>query len=69
VLNLRLQYQPSYRYVQGLKIALGVDNVFDNEHTNHLNGLNRVRGTRNLPVGSRVPNPGRNLYATLTYDF
>lgn len=69
VLNLRLQYQPSYRYVQGLKIALGVDNVFDNEHTNHLNGLNRVRGTRDLSVGSRVPNPGRNLYATLTYDF
>ncbi|WP_022948372.1 TonB-dependent receptor plug domain-containing protein [Methylohalobius crimeensis] len=69
VLNLRLQYQPSYQYVAGLKIALGVDNVFDNEHTDHLNGLNRARSVRDLPVGTRVPNPGRNLYATVAYDF
>jgi iron complex outermembrane receptor protein len=69
VVNLRLQYQPSYKYVEGLKLAFGVDNLFDNEHRDHLNGLNRVSGVRDLPVGSRLPNPGRNLYVTLVYDF
>lgn len=69
VVNLRLQYQPSYKYVEGLKVAFGVDNLFDNEHRDHLNGLNRVRNVRDLPVGSRLPNPGRNLYVTLVYDF
>ncbi len=69
VVNLRLQYQPSYKHVEGLKVACGVDKLFDNEHRDHLNGLNRIRDVRDLLVGARLPNPGRNLYVTLVYDF
>lgn len=68
ILNVRLQYQPSYKYVDGLKVAFGVDNIFDNEHADHLNGINRARGNK-LAVGQRVRNPGRNVYATLSYEF
>lgn len=68
ILNVRLQYHPSYKYVNGLKVALGVDNIFDNEYADHLNGINRARGNK-LAVGDRVRNPGRNVYATLSYEF
>ncbi|BCX81737.1 iron complex outermembrane recepter protein [Methylomarinovum caldicuralii] len=68
VVNLRLQYQPSYQYVQGLKLAFGVDNVFDTKYADHVNGINRVRESR-IGVGNRVFNPGRNYYVTLNYTF
>ncbi len=69
VVNLRLQYQPSYKYLQGLRLAFGIDNVFDNRYADHLNGINRSAGVRGVPVGQRVPNPGRGYYATLSYAF
>ncbi|WP_022950097.1 hypothetical protein [Methylohalobius crimeensis] len=49
--------------------AISVQQRTTNLRLERVNGLNRVRDTRDLPVGTRVPNPGRNLYATVTYDF
>lgn len=69
IVNLRVQYQPSYQYVEGLRVAFGVDNVFDNRYADHLNGINRSQGVRGVAVGKRVPNPGRAYYATLSYQF
>ena len=68
VANVRLQYQPSYKYIQGLKLAVGLDNIFDNRHADHLNGINRIRESK-VGLGNRVPNPGRNVYVTLNYTF
>ncbi len=69
ILNLRVMYQPSYQYVGGLRLAFGIDNVFDNRYADHLNGVNRSQGVRGVAVGDRVPNPGRGYYATLSYQF
>ncbi len=68
VVNLRLQYQPSYPYLRGLTVAVGVDNIADNRHPNHLNGILRVPN-RGLSPGRRVFDPGRNVYATVSYRF
>ncbi len=68
VVNVRFQYQPSYKYVQGLKLAVGLDNIFDNRYADHVNGINRVRESR-VGIGNRVPNPGRNVYVTMSYTF
>lgn len=68
VVNLRLQYQPSSPYLRGLTVVVGIDNIADNRHTNHLNGILRVRG-KGLSPGQRVFDPGRNVYATVSYQF
>lgn len=66
--NVRVQYQPSYNYVEGLTIAAGVDNILDKDYADHLNGINRARGS-DVPVGFRVPNPGRNVYLTGSFNW
>jgi len=59
-LNLRGQYEP----YQGLVIATGVENVLDEQRYNHLGGYqNHDEG------GERNFLPGRNLYATLGYQW
>jgi iron complex outermembrane receptor protein len=65
LLNLRGQIQP----VHGFTIGLGIENVFDKSHEDHLAGINRVRGNQDLAVGARIRAPGRNYYATLSYDW
>jgi len=60
LLNLRGQYEP----YQGLIVSTGVENVMDIKHYNHLGGYqnhDRQQG--------RVAMPGRNLYATLSYNW
>jgi len=66
--NVRVQYQPNYAYVNGLTVAAGVDNILDKSYADHLNGINRVIGS-DVALGSRVPNPGRNVYLTASYDW
>lgn len=65
LLNLRSQLEP----LAGLTIGLGVENVFDTEHASHLAGINRVIGNKDLAVGARVPDHGRNFYATMSYQW
>ncbi len=69
ILNLYTQYRPSFhQYAQGLTIGVGVDNIIGTKYTDHLNGLNRA-GNPDLARGRRIPNPGRNVYVTLRYDW
>lgn len=60
LLNLRGKYEP----LHGLVVGLGIENVLDSKHFNHLGGYqlhNRNNG--------RVAMPGRNIYATLSYSW
>jgi len=69
ILNLYAQYRPSFhQYAEGLTIGVGVDNIIGTKYTDHLNGINRAANP-NLPIGKRIPNPGRNVYVTLRYDW
>lgn len=51
----------------GLRLGLGVDNLFDNNYADHLNGVNRVRNNPDLDVGERLPGYGRNFFARIDY--
>lgn len=60
LLNLRGKYEP----YQGVVIGTGIENVLDSKHFDHLGGYqnhNRNNG--------RVAMPGRNIYATLSYNW
>lgn len=60
LLNLRGKYEPYH----GVVIGTGIENVLDTKHFDHLGGY--VNHNRN---GSRVAMPGRNMYATLSYNW
>jgi iron complex outermembrane receptor protein len=57
-----------FDFRHGLTLTAGVDNIFDREYQNHLSGINRV-GDSDVPVGERVPGPGRSFFASLQYRF
>lgn len=60
LLNLRGQYEP----YKGVTIGTGIENVLDSKHYDHLGGYqlhNRANG--------RVASQGRNIYATLGYNW
>jgi iron complex outermembrane receptor protein len=42
--------------------------MFEREYQNHLSGINRVVAS-DVPVGARVPGPGRSYFASLSYRF
>jgi iron complex outermembrane receptor protein len=65
LMNVRGSYEP----YKGVLIALGLENAFDNEVTNHLAGTNRVRNNEDLAPGNKVPGQGRNVYTTLTLSW
>ena len=68
LLNLRGRYKP----FKGIVVGLGIENVLDTKHYNHLTGLNRVDQTTLTNVANptqRVAAPGRNVYATLSYNW
>ncbi len=46
--------------------SAGVENIFDEEYTDHLTGFNRVLGSV-VPQGSRMIGQGRNIFARLQY--
>jgi len=62
VLDLRLAWEPPGR---GVRIAIGVDNLFDDHWADHTNGLNRVPDS-DVAIGERVPGAGRFFHASLT---
>ncbi len=60
LLNLRGKYEPYH----GVIIGTGIENVLDTKHFDHLGGyVNHDR------TGDRVAMPGRNIYATLSYNW
>ncbi len=52
----------------GFTFAAGIDNLLDKDYAPHLGGVNRVRDV-DVPVGERVPGAGRNVYASLNYEW
>lgn len=47
-------------------ISFGLENIFDREYERHLAGYNRVSES-DVPVGSRLPGPGRGLLVKFHY--
>jgi len=52
----------------GFTFAAGIDNLLDKDYAPHLGGVNRVRDV-DVAVGERVPGAGRNVYASLNYEW
>lgn len=67
--NLRGQYRPQYRYLRGLQLGFGIENIFDKGYRVHLSGLNRSPVNVGTAIGEHLPGPGRNIYVTLSYDW
>jgi len=66
VMNLRANYEAFDSFV----IGVGIENVVDSVNENHLGGYSRPQSQdSDVAQGSRVPMPGRNYYATLTYQW
>lgn len=57
-----------YRLDDDTRLLAGVDNLFDRFHREHLAGFNRVRNP-DIPLGARLPGPGRNLYVSLSHSW
>ena len=60
LLNLRGKYEP----YQGVVIGTGIENVVGSKHFDHLGGY-----TNHNRNNGRVAMPGRNIYATLSYNW
>ncbi|MCK5831291.1 MAG: TonB-dependent receptor [Methylococcales bacterium] len=60
LLNLRGKYEP----YSGIVIGTGIENVLDSKHYDHLGGYENHKRTN-----GRVAMPGRNIYATLSYNW
>lgn len=58
LMNLFVEWKP----LRSLEITAGIDNVLDAFYQDHLAGTNRVRDSA-VPVGVRLPGPGRNFFA------
>lgn len=69
VWNLRGQYRPQQHGLKGLQIGFGIENVLDESYRVHLSGLNRNPVNDGTAIGEHLPGPGRNFYATLSYDW
>ncbi len=52
----------------GFSIQAGIDNLLDKTWRDHLGGINRVSNS-DVPQLQRIPGPGRNLYASLSYHW
>lgn len=66
--HLRASYQFVTGAQKGVRIEMGVENVFDTEYASHLSGTNRVAGS-DVAVGDAIPGAGRFLYTSLSWAF
>ena len=64
VVNLSSTWQAT----EGLQLALGVNNLFDNKYEDHLGGYNRVSNP-DIRKGDRLPGYGVNAFARVMYEF
>ena len=66
LVNVYGEYNPVS--MPNASLQLGVENLLDKEHTDHLNGFNRVAGN-GVAVGERLPGPGINAFVSLNILF
>jgi iron complex outermembrane receptor protein len=64
VLNLRA----GYTFARHLDVDLVVENLFDRRYVEHLAGINQVLDS-DVPVGARIPEPGRFVAISVGYRF
>ena len=50
------------------RLEVGVKNIFDDEYTQHLSGVNRVAGS-DVALGESIPEAGRFFYTSLSWAF
>lgn len=62
IVNLAVAWQPPGR---GVRLAMGLDNLFDVSWAEHTSGLDRVTGS-DVALGERLPGAGRFFHAALT---
>lgn len=63
-----LHWKMDYHFNNGLTLRAGVNNLLDKQYSNHLNGINRARGSQ-IPQGAKLPGRGRDLFLALEYAF
>ena len=66
LVNLYGEYTP--QTFSNLSIQAGIENLFDKNYTDHLNGFNRV-ASNGVDLGERLPGPGLNAFLTLKLSF
>jgi iron complex outermembrane receptor protein len=54
--------------VKGLRLLVGIENLFDKEYSEHLTREN-LFPTSDLIVGDEIPAPGRSFHAMVRYQF
>jgi len=64
LMNISGKWNPTH----DLTFNAGVSNLLDKNYTNHLSGFNRNSGGV-IPVGNRLPGQGRNVFATVSYEW
>ena len=64
VLNLRA----AYTFAEHLDVSLSIENLFDRRYVEHLAGINQVFDS-DVPVGARIPEPGRFVAVAVKYQF
>ncbi len=57
-----------YALKEGLAIEAGIENLLNERFAPHLAGRNRV-GASDVPVGERLPGPGRGVWARVTAQY
>lgn len=57
-----------YAFAEGLAIEAGAENLLDEHYAPHLAGRSRV-GASDVPLGERLPGPGRGVWARVTAQF
>ncbi len=58
----------TWQVTGALQLAAGVDNLFDREYRDHLNGYNRAANP-DISRGERLPGYGINAFARAIYEF
>jgi iron complex outermembrane receptor protein len=58
----------SWQATTDLQLAMGVNNVLDNDYEDHLGGYNRAANP-DIPTGNRLPGYGINFFARVKYEF
>ena len=56
------------KFSDNINLAVGVNNLLDEEYLNHLGGYNRALNA-DIAKGNRLPGFGRSVFATLNYQW
>ncbi|MDA0978638.1 MAG: TonB-dependent receptor, partial [Proteobacteria bacterium] len=54
-----------WQLAEGLRLSAGIENLLDREYEQHLSGYNRVADS-DVPLGSRLPGVGRNVFVRMS---